>query len=665
MSKVTFIVHLIILFSFELCKAQSNAKLYAQIDANSSSLHLKWYLPKFVSEEPVFVWRQLPDSSWQKIRSTAFSFDPVVNKSQLTAKEKEAFSLLQSKQQLTGVAMLQVLMQSFYSQNLSNTAAFGCTIPLENNSENTVYKITRASTGQVIFQNKAIASTQLQKTVISSSLTLQQKKSKIELSYTSPSQHVWAVLIFRTNKDSSKAMPITSLPQLITTDTSNRNSRVFIDKSAQENNSYTYQLKGITHFGDTVFISRAEQITMRDYTLPEPATELRYLVSKRKVALSWKKTNSGDCKYYSILRTQKNDTDFVLVGRTANATSYSFIDSINTFQSYHYKIRTIDTSGNFSDSYPLLVEAPDQEPPERPEIISVLGDSSSIIIEWKIANCKDYAGCYIFRSINDSARTYFVRITPEPVKLNSFRDQLPTNTKNRYFYKLVAVDSSLNYSAYSNIASCRLPDKTAPSPVFLQTLQQHKNQIKLIWFKNPESDLKNYLILVYDSTEHTWHAPINAHRDSTQLLESKLPYNHLYRIQVYACDSSNNKSKDGNSQLIFLRPVAIEGNASEKLKIRIQSNKDSLAFSIHWRTLSEDSIKGYTIYRKSQIDETFLPRSGFISGSQQFTDTEVSKNTSYTYQVRALQTDGDILLSNQITVSTYENKKQKVRNKKH
>jgi endoglucanase len=187
----------------------------------------------------------------------------------------------------------------------------------------------------------------------------------------------------------------------------------------------------------------------------------------------------------------------------------------------------------------------DVTPPSAPqELTATATGSSQINLDWQDNPEDDLAQYSIYRSLTSSfsagATTY--------VGTSNSSDYADTDlTKETlYYYKVTAVDTSLNESLPSSEVSARTltPDPDPPSaPAGLFICEIASSTINLDWKDNPEADLSKYN--VYRGTASGFSCTTSTYRGFTlqsSYSDTELTPETVYYYKVTAVDTSANES---------------------------------------------------------------------------------------------------------------------------
>ncbi len=170
------------------------------------------------------------------------------------------------------------------------------------------------------------------------------------------------------------------------------------------------------------------------------------------------------------------------------------------------------------------------------------------------------------------------------------------------------------------------PDTTPPAKVTgLTATTVSYNQIDLSWNANSESDLDHY----------------NVYRDGTKIAETTgttysdtgLSPETTYTYEVSAVDTSGNEGEKSDPASATTDSAPPDTTPPAKVTGLTATPASTTSIDLSWNANTESDLDHYNIYRDGvKIAETT---------STSYTDTGLSPNTSYTYEVSAVDTTGN------------------------
>lgn len=150
--------------------------------------------------------------------------------------------------------------------------------------------------------------------------------------------------------------------------------------------------------------------------------------------------NMYNVQFYQILRESVVQDVYDFIGQvTPLDTSFLDLVSNNQSQSFSYKVRAIDSCGNFSNESTkhstMLLQ-------------SNLSASNSVNLNWTAYNGSGYTSYYLYRSVNAGAFELMVTL---PASQLSFNDVTANTAINEYAYFVSIVLPSCDFTKSNNI----------------------------------------------------------------------------------------------------------------------------------------------------------------------------------------------------------------------
>jgi hypothetical protein len=150
--------------------------------------------------------------------------------------------------------------------------------------------------------------------------------------------------------------------------------------------------------------------------------------------------NMYNVQFYQILRESVVQNVYDFIGQvTPLDTSFLDLVSNNQSQSFSYKVRAIDSCGNFSNESTkhstMLLQ-------------SNLSASNSVNLNWTAYNGSGYTSYYLYRSVNAGAFELMVTL---PASQLSFNDVTANTAINEYAYFVSIVLPSCDFTKSNNI----------------------------------------------------------------------------------------------------------------------------------------------------------------------------------------------------------------------
>jgi len=322
---------------------------------------------------------------------------------------------------------------------------------------------------------------------------------KIDFSFPE-SLDYFAYLIYRKDGATKPFKKLTTTPsvQLTPIDFEGNGRYGYIDSGLTNYQPYQYKVTVITPFSDELVLG--EFTAMPKDLTPPPSPNLTSAkhIAPKEIILQWNMLAKlpPDFKGFNIGRSNNDKDGFKKINSQLLPTNTNtFKDTkFTTDESIYYIVEAVDTAGNSSFSFPLMVALVDSTPPAIPIIQSAIIDSvGKITIRFKPniekdflgyqlmkANAADHDFSIVYQSFNDS--------TDEKVFVLYDSTTLNTLTKKIY-YKAIAFDSHFNQSVDSKIIEVKRPDTIPPIAPMIIDFRVSDTAIQLIYVPSESEDV--------------------------------------------------------------------------------------------------------------------------------------------------------------------------------
>ena len=659
------LITIIIIHLFVQIKAQ-NSVVCRISPHDPNAVNIKWYSPKLVYKEGVNVYRkELNEIEWIKLNSSPIKRRMYKINTATFEKDKELADYVQmadNSDQLTGIALLAVMLKSFKSEDYSNYLGIQYDDKTVVHAKTYQYKVQElnGSSETLIAISSPIEIKPNEPIVPPKNIVAKIKRHSCLMRWEPEPVRYFGVNIYRHSSENKIDIQLNKEPFLLSK-TKNKEGvegypEVFFeDKQLEQNTTYFYTFKAMDFFGEESSPSDLIAVFIKDTEAPTAPQNLRKIIHGKNVKLTWAKSmKEKDLAGFNIYRTNYSDSDYVKLNPLlipVNDSTYT--DDVPKFKQYFYRASTVDKDNNEALSVPLYADVFDNEPPAAPKNLRIIADTGLLYLQWDANSEPDLIGYLIYRTINKNNKDNYVLITPLPVNQNSFADDLPDNAKNNFLYRIVAVDYTYNKSGYSEPATSKMPDKFPPSPPLIkQAVQNKKQEVIIEWLPNTEPDLVGYNI--YRKTLND-SASVFEKQNSAILNQEAYKFtdrytinNRSYEYYLTACDSSGNTSRSSNHFKFHTNsPHETLSAVFTSFKANYDEKKKSV--EIYWNTSSKD-LK-FILYRKKGKEKLLFPSTGVLN-DHRYSDQDIKKDQTYHYQVRGYSNTGDVLYSEIIKITT-------------
>ena len=387
----------------------------------------------------------------------------------------------------------------------------------------------------------------------------------------------------------------------------------FTDTTAVSGINYTYTLRALD--AESNFVSYCNGGKSVTYVKAPTINKIENTATGSKI--SWGKC-SGDSKYRVYYLKNKS---WNALGNTT-ATSFTH-NKLKSETKYTYTVRCLDSKGNFASGYDKNGTSNIFLNP--PKISSLANINGGVEIKW---NTLKYADGY--RVYRKTKNTGWTRIGN--TEDNTFKD---TNVKSgtAYTYTVRCVDEDGNFASYFNNGKSVTFVKTPT----INKIENTATGSKISWGKC--SGASKYR--VYYLKNKSWKALGNT--SATSFTHNKLKSETKYTYTVRCLDSKGNfvsgYDKNGTSNT-FIAPPAIS-------KVSKAANGNL----VKWNRVPDAA--GYRLYRKTV--NTSWSRLADVTEGTSYTDTSAKKGNVYSYTLRCLDKNGNLISSYISNTKYYHN----------
>ncbi len=394
---------------------------------------------------------------------------------------------------------------------------------------------------------------------------------------------------------------------------------VFTDSGLQDGTAYLYTMTAYNQAG-----SESEQSVQLSVTTPPATAGLTALSQKvRRIPLSWQIHPFPGVSGYRIMRATVKEGPYKEIAVINDRQVTNYLDN-NLTDKTTYWYRIIATSkeqgtGGLSGEVSAVTR---DLPPVPVKLVATQGEPRSVTLSWdSVAQPDDeLTGFYIYRG--EPGQDKLTRIAELAADKKKYRDDSePLKDAFTYSYIIASFNAGGAVSPLSekvNATTKSLPAK----PVGLEASSGEPRRISLKWNKNPEKDIKEYVV----SRQEPGSEFKEIKRSSdTKLIDSELKdgVSYLYHIQALDKDGLASIKSDSVKGSTKYLPKTVEG-----LQL-----KDRVKRLIVWQKSANADVKHYHIYKK-----------GFMGGQKlatvQTTEWRVTGTDKLELYVTAEDSDG-------------------------
>ncbi|AFM43212.1 cell wall-binding protein [Desulfosporosinus acidiphilus SJ4] len=410
-------------------------------------------------------------------------------------------------------------------------------------------------------------------------------------------------------------------------------SSPYTDTSVSANTTYYYKVVA----GGSTGTSAESAIvyattTTANIALTAPVNLTASFSGTNQVYLTWSPVNYAN--YYSVYRATSVSGPFTMI--TAATTSNYTDSAVQQYTTYYYKVQAVNSAGSSPDSLIASTSAnfTNNALSAPTDVMATVSGSTQINLTWDpVSNATCY---YVFRSTS-STGTY--SIVGEPTTTNYTDSGLSSGIT--YYYKVEALGNS-----GSSPDSAIVPATTTyfngaiTAPTNLSATPANTNQIYLTW--SPVSNATYYN--VYRSTSALGSFTVIGAPTTTNYTDSGLSSGITYYYKVVAVGSVGSSA---DSAIVPATTTVTNG------ALTAPTNPTATALSTNQIYLTWDLVSNatsYYVYRATSPTDTYT-NIATISTTN-YTDSNLSPNTTYYYKIQAAGSTGLSTYSSVVNATT-------------
>ena len=656
------ILYILILF-VQIAKAQGEAELFVTNDfASGEGIQLKWIYEYLYHPEGFNVYRSSESASWTKLNTT-----PIVPRKSLPdghgLNKEEAdlhAALIASPYEDLKVSIIRafVLIKSIYSNEMAGYSGIMYHDKTAQKGTKYTYKIAlvNGATEQELAQSKEIMCSEYIKPMPPENPMLNRKKKYITFNWKPELYRYYGVEIYRKEIGEGEYEKITTIgPRAIQPKSAkkyNENSIFFVDTNIVYETGYTYKFEAVDYFNQRSEMSAEVAAPMKDFVPPQMPFGLKLTPNSviGKVNVVWEAIDEADLAGYNVYTSQNPDSSFIKVNAELISKESKSYDLAGMSVGGHYfSVSSVDIAGNEASSGLMFTEIKDVEPPSAPKNLVSEATSGEIQLSWTANTESDLLGYYIQKSLNhkNPEDNRYINVNSTPIKETQYVESLSKNIKNKFVYRVVAIDTNFNRSQPSINSLAQMPDVKPPLTPVIKNVSLEEGNIRINWLKNVDSDLKGYNLYKSGFNDSAAKEQVNIKlipSTTATYLDRRAVKGESYLYVIQAVDVTGNVSETSNTFKIEI-PKAPVTDTIKVSKANYNVKKKQLL--VQWDEIKTQDMKGYVVYLSDA--------SGFLkpaSGLSIYTEFKVKKefNSPVEIEVRGYTKDGDIIRSGRTTI---------------
>jgi fibronectin type 3 domain-containing protein len=161
-------------------------------------------------------------------------------------------------------------------------------------------------------------------------------------------------------------------------------------------------------------------------------------------------------------------------------------------------------------------------------------------------------------------------------------------------YKVVAIDKSFNYSAYSLVLTLRRPDVIPPAIAVMLNAEHTDNGIDVKWIASSSTDVVVHKLFRKEGVNGEWKNVFETkNKNEVKYLDDKVIDGQKYFYKIHAFDEIGQMSDESNFIEVIVRPKPIMLD-----QLNLKANKSDNYVKLEWNNLKNS--KKYLLYKTNK-----------------------------------------------------------------
>lgn len=401
---------------------------------------------------------------------------------------------------------------------------------------------------------------------------------------------------------------------------------------------HEYYIVGVDGFGDRSLPSAQVRGMARDLSPPLPAQILSVGGTREgAMQVKWRSesVSDGDFKGFYVVRGKAIDGMFEKASELLPAGKFAFIDpNAPRYKGSFYKVLSVDTSGNVSESLPIYGYHIDSLPPAIPVGLKAVIDTQSIVtLTWPAGTEPDLLGYRVYYS-NDPSHE-FSSLTQKVYSDTVFRDTIARRSLTRHiYYRIAAVDQNMNTSRPSEWVKLKRLDVIPPVQALFKSPVVGDTLVELQWINSSSADVAQLRLEFRKQGEtvwkplRTWAKPDTSSRWVVKGLEKK----QWYEFALVCTDSSGFETRSAQPLQVRTYDTGIREGVKN-----LTAHLDRDGIRLEWSGAFPEGTR-YLIYRQVPGSPGWSKYK--IVDAMPFVDNALPKIGTYQYTIKVLYKDG-------------------------
>ncbi len=423
--------------------------------------------------------------------------------------------------------------------------------------------------------------------------------------------------------------------------TANANATSFADTGLVANTEYIYRVRSSNVTANSAYTNEA---TAKTFPVPPsaPTGLTAGPLINLQINLAWqdKSANEDSFRIERKLGGSAGSPFAVVATVPKNATSYTD-GNLNPVTQYFYRVRAMNLGGNSGYTNEAAATTLVGPPLAPSNLTGTTAGQTQINLAWS-DNSNNEDGFKIERKITGGE---FAEIASMAANVKNYQDN-GLSQDIEYVYRVRAFNAGGNSGYSSEITAITLPNPPK-TPVNLKATPVTNKRINLAWVDSSKNEA-GFKIERKKGAAGTYAQIASVNSNVTTFADSTLlaATQYFYRVRAFNIGGNSGYSLEANGTTLPNPP-----KKPANLTATAASNK---RINLAWADSSTNE-NGFRIERKKGAAGTYAQVAQVNANVKSYADTTLTANSAYSYRVRAFNTGGNSLYSNEVTATTLPN----------
>jgi fibronectin type 3 domain-containing protein len=425
---------------------------------------------------------------------------------------------------------------------------------------------------------------------------------------------------------------------------------MYADSLSENDKFYYYRVRGLTIFGEHSEPSDTLSGKGAEVLQTVPVISRTAILESGAAEIEWIFDEAGNhlIRSFDLIRADVESGPYETVHAAIPPETRS-VTYLGLKPSNYFRIAANSLSGKQTRSYPVLLMPVDSIPPDAPQHLTAIADTTGLVyLKWNANKEADLNGYKIFRGNREGEE--LIPLMSNLLKGTQYVDTVNLmNLNTHVYYAAIALDNRYNQSAFSEIIAVEKPLKVKPSPPLFVNFESESDGISLRWIPSPEPEVA--LHTLYRREE-------NATENKALKIFPKADTTTVYRdseteggkVYIYTLTASSKWKVESNPSPEFRVSALPSGRIQALKNLQASIDREKKQIRIRWTSAAQGKVKNWKIYRSENENKLSLWKELAVEETTLWDNLELKVGNTYHYMVMAVMNDGGISNQEQTSI---------------